>query len=146
MKDSELKNLLSETCPVRPGQEDRAWAALRARLYDQPVTSIPFWRRLFDWRVVSVSLLVAACLMVVGYNVIDGSRSVASLDLALNTAKGEVPGVLATCYYSAPARAQVVWLNGLDPLGDAQPTYLDPTTVITNDTDENVPVDNSNNL
>ena len=33
MHDSELRKLLLDTCPVRPGQEDRAWAALREELF-----------------------------------------------------------------------------------------------------------------
>ncbi len=32
MHDSELKNLLLETHPVRPGQEERAWTQLKDRL------------------------------------------------------------------------------------------------------------------
>ena len=50
MEDRELKKLLLETCPVRPGQEDRAWTSLRERLYAQPARSgwgsllQPTWR------------------------------------------------------------------------------------------------------
>jgi len=149
MKDSELRKLLIETCPVRPGQEDRAWSVLRERLFDQPVVvSPPFWKRLFDWPVLTASMAVAACLLFIGYNVIESSRpgQPAPLDEALNTAKGDAPGVYATCYYSAPAHAQVVWLKGLDPIGDQQPTYLDPTTVITGPTDDILPSSDLNNL
>ena len=36
MHDYELKKLLEETHPVLPGQEERAWKALKARLATPP--------------------------------------------------------------------------------------------------------------
>lgn len=47
----------------------------------------------------------------------------------LLSADSQSPGIFATAFYSQPARAQVVWLNGMDPATDG-PTYMDPTTKI----------------
>jgi anti-sigma-K factor RskA len=46
------------------------------------------------------------------------------------TAASQSPGIYATSFYSSPGKAQVVWLNGLEPASD-KPTYLDPSTLET---------------
>jgi hypothetical protein len=124
MDDSQIKNLLLETCPIRPGQEARAWTALRDRLYQTPAPSP--WRRFFSpyWRgVYAGATLVCALLFL--------ANTAASwlYPVSLASANSETPGVYATSFYSHSAGAQVVWLNGLGAASD-QPTYLDPTTPV----------------
>jgi len=122
MHDLELKKLLQETHPVRPGQEERAWAALKELL-----TPAPRWAWLYypTWRGAAVALL-ALCL-VAGLGDFIAERS---FPISFASANSESPGIYATAFYSNTAHAQVVWLTGLNPSTD-QPTYLDNTTVIT---------------
>jgi hypothetical protein len=126
MEDRELKKLLLETCPVRPGQEDRAWAALRERLYAKPAQS--GWRSFFQptWRNgaiagVAVGLVVGAVL----------SFAVTTQAHIFATVDRQAPGIYATSFYSKSAQAQVVWLNGMEPASD-KPTFLEGTGVVRN--------------
>jgi hypothetical protein len=123
MHDRELKKLLLETCPVRPGQESRAWSALRSQLYSaQPVRSGWNWLFYPTWRGLAVAVVTLALILITG-------EFFGGQPLALATADSQSPGIYATAFYSRSAQAQVVWLSGLDPASD-KPTYLDPTTVI----------------
>jgi hypothetical protein len=124
MEDRELKRLLLETCPVLPGQEDRAWKALRERLYSKPAPS--FWSSLLQptWRNgaiagVAFGLIVGA---VVSFSVTGPGRIFA-------TADSQAPGIYATSFYSKSAQAQVVWLNGMEPASD-KPSFLEKTGAI----------------
>jgi hypothetical protein len=124
MQDHELKKLLMETCPIRPGQESRAWAALRRELFE-PEQNRSVWSWLYypTWRgavVGAFALMVAFVLGNIYFNA--NPRSLA-------TANSQSPGIYATAFYSRSADAQVVWLNGLEPASD-KPTYLDPTTEV----------------
>ena len=125
MHDSELKKLLLETCPVRPGQEDRAWKALRERLY-QPSAAQSRWAWLYvpTWRGASIALAAVCVLIFLGNSVVVNFQPI-----SFASADSEAPGIYATSFYSHSAQAQVVWLNGLAPATD-KPTYLDPTTTI----------------
>jgi len=141
MPDSELKKLLLETCPVRPGQEERAWAALRDRLYrPAPAFSPLAWLTFFSWRRVTVGL-VAVCALIF----LNNSLFAPPEPVPFSTAKSAAPGIYATSFYSSSAQAQVVWLNGMEPATD-QPTYLDPTTVIAHPQDSSESPDNSDSL
>jgi hypothetical protein len=123
MNDLELKNLLLQTCPVLPGQEARAWAALQARLAPESKRSPWVWLALPFWRPLAYAafgFIVAVVLFNVG--VMGPGRH------ALVFADSQAPGIYATSFYSNSAQAQVVWLNGMEPATD-RPTYLDPTTV-----------------
>lgn len=124
MDDSELKKLLVETCPIRPGQEARAWTALRERLYQKP--SPGPWARIFSpaWRGFYAGAALVCALLFLCNTAVSHLQPV-----SFASANSEVPGVYATSFYSHSARAQVVWLNGLGSASD-QPTYLDPTTPI----------------
>jgi hypothetical protein len=124
MQDNELKKLLLETCPVRPGQEDRAWMSLRERLYATPART--GWKSLLQptWRNgaiagVAVGLIVGAV----------ASFAVTSQARIFATADSQAPGIYATSFYSRPAQAQVVWLNGMEPASD-KPTFLEKTGAI----------------
>jgi hypothetical protein len=123
MNDSELKSLLLDTCPVLPGQEERAWASLQGRLAPgAKPAGLGSWRAFSFWRPLayaSFGFLIAVVL----FNV-DAMRPVRH---ALVFADSQSPGIYATSFYSHSAQAQVVWLNGMDPATD-RPTYLDPTT------------------
>ncbi len=123
MYDSELKKILQETCPVRPGQEERAWAAFRDRL-NQKGQSPSLWAWLYfpTWRGAAIGL-AALCGLAVLVNIF----ALRDQPLSFASADSQVPGIFATSFYSSSAQAQVVWLNGLDPATD-KPTYLDPTT------------------
>jgi hypothetical protein len=124
MHDSELKKLLLETCQVRPGQENRAWSALSARLYRNPRTRSGWsWLYYPAWRGLAVAAVALALLIPIVGSFILGPH------LSLATADSQSPGIYATAFYSRSAEAQVVWLNGMEPASD-KPTYLDPTTVI----------------
>ena len=125
MEDRELKKLLLETCPVRPGQEARAWEALRGRLYPTKAERSA-WSWLFvpTWRGFAVAAFALALIPIMGDFFVGGIEPV-----SFATADSQVPGVYATAFYSKPAQAQVVWLNGMEPATD-KPTYLDPTTTI----------------
>jgi hypothetical protein len=129
MHDNELKKLLLETCPVRPGQESRAWSALRDQLY-QTGQARSGWSRLYYpiWRGLAVAGGALALISIMG-NFIVGQP------VSLATADSQSPGIYATAFYSRSAQAQVVWLNGMDPATD-KPTYLDPTTVIAGAADD----------
>jgi len=131
MHDRELKKLLLETCPVRPGQESRAWSALRDQLYSAK-SARSGWNWLYQpaWRGLAVAAAALALIPIVGDFLLGPSVSLA-------TADSQSPGIYATAFYSRPAQAQVVWLTGMDPASD-KPTYLDPTTVIAGET-ENPP-------
>ncbi|MCE0482742.1 MAG: hypothetical protein LV479_00725 [Methylacidiphilales bacterium] len=122
MQDFELRKLLSETHPVPPGQEERAWTHLRKRLAAPPARTD--WLFFPTWR----GLAVAAAVLVLAAGMGDYFL-LPSRPLSFATANSQSPGIYATAFYSSSAKAQVVWLNGLDPSTD-QPTYLDPTTVI----------------
>jgi hypothetical protein len=123
MHDRELKKLLLETCPVRPGQESRAWSALRERIY-HPKQHRFGWSWLYypAWRGLTLAVVALVLIPIVGDFLLGPSVSLA-------TANSQLPGIYATAFYSRSAQAQVVWLNGMDPATD-KPTYLDPTTVI----------------
>jgi hypothetical protein len=123
MEDRDLKKLLLETCPVRPGQEARAWSALRDRLYAQPAPSGIAWLFQPMWRRVVLTALA------IGFVSGAGGMFLLNQARALATAESQAPGVYATSFYSKSAKAQVVWLNGMEPASD-RPTYLDTTGVI----------------
>jgi hypothetical protein len=130
MNDLELKNLLLETCAVRPGQEQRAWAALKNRLAPAPNR----WWLFFPTR---RSLAFTALALLLAPAIFDLGLSMRPQHHALVFADSEVPGIYATSFYSNSAQAQVVWLNGMDPASD-KPTYLDPTTVVSPRPDKNL--------
>lgn len=126
MEDRELRMLLLETCPVRPGQEDRAWAVLRERLSAKPAHA--GWRSLLQptWR--NGALAGVAFGLVVGAVV---SFVVTSQTQIFATADSQAPGIYATSFYSKSAQAQVVWLNGMEPATD-KPTFLEKTGQVAN--------------
>lgn len=127
MQDRELKKLLLETCPVRPGQEARAWTALREQLYGADAKKSDWkWLYVPTWRGFTVSTVVTAGFAALLVAYISGFEA-GSIGSA--TADSQAPGIYATAFYSKPAQAQVVWLNGMEPATD-RPTYLDPTTVV----------------
>jgi len=143
MHDRELKKLLLETCPVRPGQESRAWSALREQLYQaKPARSQSrsLWSWLYypPWRGLAVAG-VALALAPIVYDSLFGQP------VALATADSQSPGIYATAFYSRSAQAQVVWLNGMEPATD-KPTYLDPTTVVSRTTAAPRPSGDPNSL
>jgi hypothetical protein len=137
MQDSELKKLLLETCPVLPGQENRAWIALQQRL--NPARSRWEWLYLPSWRGLGVAAAVLVLLAVVGDDIGLGLGPI-----SFATADSLSPGIYATAFYSHSAKAQVVWLDGMEPASD-KPTYLDPTTVIKED-DASKPTGDPNSL
>jgi hypothetical protein len=141
MHDSEFKKLLLETCPVRPGQESRAWAALKNRLY-QTTRPCSGWSWLYypTWRGLAVAALALALIPIVR-DFIAGSMESGPFA----TADSQSPGIYATAFYSRTAQAQVVWLNGMEPATD-KPTYLDPTTVVAGATDTPPPARDPNSL
>ncbi|HUB68742.1 MAG TPA: hypothetical protein VL981_14760 [Candidatus Methylacidiphilales bacterium] len=124
MHDHELKKLLEESYPVRPGQEERAWKALQMRLVAPP-------RRRWDgfsipaWSGAIVTIAILAVLAVFGSLLIPLKSYVPRFV----SADSRAPGIYATAFYSKTARAQVVWLNGMEPASDRL-TYLDPTSAI----------------
>jgi hypothetical protein len=123
MQDSELKRLLLETCPIRPGQEERAWSAFRDKMFAAKAhRSMWSWLYYPTWRGLLVGTAALALVAILG----DFLVGIAPISFA--TADSQSPGIYATSFYSRPAQAQVVWLNGMEPATD-QPTYLDPTTV-----------------
>jgi hypothetical protein len=125
MHDRELKKLLLETCPIRPGQEGRAWSVLREQIYGgQQERSAWRWLYYPTWRGLAVAVVALALIPIAGDFVAGVLKPI-----SLATADSQSPGIYATAFYSRPAQAQVVWLNGMDPATD-KPTYLDPTTVI----------------
>jgi hypothetical protein len=80
------------------------------------------WLYYPTWRGAAVAVLALALIPIVGDFFLGAPVSLA-------TAYSQSPGIYATAFYSRPAQAQVVWLNGMDPASD-KPTYLDPTSVI----------------
>jgi hypothetical protein len=130
MQDSELKKLLTETCQVLPGQEVRAWNALKERLAQSGTESRWSWLYIPTWKGATVAF---AAVFVLGFT----TNSVISSywPMSFASADSEAPGIYATSFYSHSAKAQVVWLNGMEPVSD-KPTYLDPTTVIPRSTDK----------
>jgi hypothetical protein len=125
MQDNELKKLLLDTCPVRPGQESRAWGVLREELYGGGARRSAWsWLYLPSWRGLVVAGVALALIPITGNIFITGFRPV-----TFATADSQAPGIYATAFYSKSAQAQVVWLNGMEPATD-KPTYLDPTTVV----------------
>ena len=127
MNDPQLKTMLLETCPVKPGQEARAWSALQERMQKPASFALP-WRALLGGAV-AVSCAVA---LAVHFD----QPSVAPV-----SASSQAPGIFATAFYSRGAHAQVVWLNGMDPATDG-PTYMDPSSQI----DESAPTHSPNSL
>jgi hypothetical protein len=125
MQDQELKKLLLETCPIRPGQESRAWAALREELYGTATRQSAWgWLYLPSWRGLVVGCVALALIPLLGNMLFTGFAPI-----SFATADSQAPGIYATAFYSKSAQAQVVWLNGMEPATD-KPTYLDPTTVV----------------
>lgn len=128
MNDIDLKEHLLTTCPVRPGQEERAWAVLRTRFAAPPAS---FRGSIFSspWRLATCCALV---LLAIGAVFERPSHHGFAL------ANSQVPGIYATSFYSHSAKAQVVWLNGMDPATD-KPTYLDPSSPVPAETPGNNP-------
>jgi hypothetical protein len=91
MQDSELKKLLLETCPVLPGQEDRAWVALREQLYPARPHFAWSWLYYPTWRGLALAVVVLALIPVLGDFLIGKSISLA-------TADSQSPGVYATSF------------------------------------------------
>jgi hypothetical protein len=141
MQDSELKKILQETCPVRPGQEARAWMALKDRL-NQPTRPSSVWNWIYypTWRGLAVALIALVVIPMAG----NFAWSLL-LPKALATANSQSPGIYATAFYSRTAEAQVVWLNGMEPASD-RPTYLDPTTVVSQGPETASPTGDPNSL
>lgn len=141
MEDKELKKLLLETCPVRPGQEARAWAALREELYGG-IAARRGWSWLFvpTWRGLAVAIVMLALVPIAGNYLLGGFEPI-----SFATADSQAPGIYATAFYSKPAQAQVVWLNGMEPATD-RPTYLEPTTVLKRVTPAARPATDPNSL
>ena len=142
MNDLQLKELLLETCPVRPGQEGRAWMALKDRLgapAASPATSF-FLRASRGLAFAALAILLALGIFALGVTMRPAHHGLAFAD-------SQVPGIYATSFYSHSAQAQVVWLNGMDPVSDKL-TYLDPTTRIkSGPTDDSQPAEkNSDRL
>lgn len=127
MEDRDLRKLLLETCPVLPGQEQRAWGLLRSTLYGQS-SARPWY---LGWRFAGglAAGFMVACVTLLLLNP----------SHALATADSQSPGIYATAFYSPKAKAQVVWLNGMEPASD-KPTYLDPTSTIVEKPDPAAPV------
>src|ERR1700692_3822887 len=105
MQDRELKKLLLETCPVRPGQESRAWSALREQLYPamQAQQARGGWSWLYypTWRGLAVAVVALVLIPIMG-EFIAGPLT----PVALATADSQSPGIYATAFYSRSAQAQ----------------------------------------
>jgi hypothetical protein len=130
MQDSELRKLLLETCPVKPGQENRAWTLLQAKLQNSPSADWRWiWLYLPSWRGLAIAVVALILIPVVGSSIISGLKPI-----SLATADSQSPGIYATAFYSDSAQAQVVWLNGMEPASD-KPTYLDPTAPTAGETE-----------
>jgi hypothetical protein len=124
MRDHELKKLLEESYPVRPGQEERAWKALRTRLA-APSRGSWNWLYVPAWYGAVAVIALLAALAILG-NLLTPLQSYVPRFIS---ADSQEPGIYATAFYSKSARAQVVWLNGMEPASDRL-TYLDPTSAI----------------
>jgi len=146
MQDSELRKILLETCPVRPGQEARAWAALKDRLNkegrNRSARPSSAWNWIYypTWRGLAVAIVALLLLPIAGNFVWSHFQP-----KAFATANSQSPGIYATSFYSRTADAQVVWLNGMEPATD-KPTYLDPTTVLGQRPDSAAPAGDPNSL
>lgn len=138
MEDRELKKLLLETCPVRPGQEARAWSVLREQLYGQPERSAWTWLRSPAWR---TGIAALSLFVVVG---VAADLIFAEQARALATADSQAPGIYATSFYSKSAQAQVVWLNGMEPATD-RPTF-DTTGAVPSSAENAPPAGDPNSL
>ena len=108
MNDLELSHLLQQSNPVLPGQEARAWKHLQDRLA-RPAR--------LRWQPFLAAGAAFAAVLVV-------AARLAMPTIAPVSTASQSPGIFATAFYSQPAHAQVVWLNGLEPAGDG-PTYMD---------------------
>ena len=141
MEDQELKKLLLETCPVRPGQQARAWSLAREQIYGGRAARHG-WEWLFvpTWRGLGVAAAMLALIAVAGPYLLSGFEPV-----SFATADSQAPGIYATAFYSKSAQAQVVWLNGMEPATD-RPTYLEPTTVLHRKNPAPAPVRDPNSL
>jgi hypothetical protein len=113
MNDHQLRDLLAETSPVLPGQEARAWMRLQERRQKPAPVAWLTWRSLAGGAVALMALLLIT--------IHSAAPAVAPV-----SASSQSPGIFATAFYSQPAHAQVVWLNGMEPATDA-PTYMDRT-------------------
>jgi hypothetical protein len=113
MNDRQLRDLLLETAPVLPGQENRAWLRLQERRQKPALLAWLTWRSLATGAVGIAALVLLA--------VYSAGPAIAPL-----SASSQSPGIFATAFYSKPAHAQVVWINGMEPATDA-PTYMDET-------------------
>jgi hypothetical protein len=124
MNDSEIRDILLTTCPVRPGQENRAWLALKERMATpaQAPGKWLFWPSWRSFAYTALAFLLVPAIFELGVMMRPDHHSLVFAD-------SQVPGIYATSFYSHSAQAQVVWLNGMDPATD-RPTYLDPTTAI----------------
>lgn len=125
MNDQQLKAMLLETCPVRPGQEVRAWGLLEDRLVGRARRSLPYVPS--AWRFLLGGAAAATCAVALAMHFSGPAISPVSTS-------SQSPGIFATAFYSRGAHAQVVWLNGMAPATDG-PTYMDPTSQI----DESAP-------
>jgi len=104
MQDSELKTILLETCPIRPGQEARAWNALRDRLYPaKPATASQGWLNSHTFRGALIGFTAAFAILLLANLFLTGFQSV-----SYASANSEAPGIYATSFYSHSAKAQVV--------------------------------------
>ena len=117
MNDHDLRDLLKETWPVRPGQESRAWSAWQTRSTQGSARPAAAWRALL---VSSGAAIACAALFLALWP---------TPPVAPVSAASQSPEIFATAFYSKPAQAQVVWLNGMAPATDG-PTYMDPSSRI----------------
>ncbi len=113
MNDHQLKDLLAETAPILPGQEARAWMRLQERRRKPAPMAWLTWRSLAPG-----TMALAALVLITIHSAVPAVAPI--------SASSQSPGIFATAFYSQPAHAQVVWLNGMEPVTDA-PTYMDRT-------------------
>ena len=130
MNDSELKKLLLEAHPIKPGQEERAWAQLKSHLSPtEQLRSLSFF---MGWRTG-----LATCALIITGIFVANLVTTGSYPSSFASAASQSPGIYATAFYSHSAHAQVVWLNGLEPASDKL-SYMDPTMVVAG-SDANAP-------
>ena len=115
--------------------------ALRDRLQAKVTPGTAWnWVHPSAWRGWAVACIALALLPVVGlFAYIHGEH------IGLATADSKSPGIYATAFYSHSAQAQVVWLNGMEPVSD-KPSYMDPTTVISDKDKTPEPAHDPNSL